>query len=309
MVVFYFLPIVILVLPTTLPMPNPYAFYIVLGVAIGMAIAPFFNRAGLVLVSGLFLLTSVAGGLTSFILTTMPLNETALQLYDFYALTGLLALAILPIRAIWAFTVICSTIILLDLIYQPRTETFTTLINHEGFVTIATRPVMLLVVVACAGSLLLTNIAKAVRQGYEAEFVANIEHAAAQQNESEARGKRELEESIQQLVQTHTDIMNGRIKERIPYPAAKVLWPLVGIQNSLWTRLQRAQQRENELAQLHIDIEQYNAMVQNATQNPRKPLESYPTKTILSPLSISVSHLHKETLRSAGVADEGSRIR
>ncbi|MBO0795444.1 MAG: hypothetical protein J2P36_31505, partial [Ktedonobacteraceae bacterium] len=126
--------------------------------------------------------------------------------------------------------------------------------------------------------------------------VANIERATAQQNELEAVAKRELEESIQQIVQAHTNTMNSRAGERIPYPTSKVLWPLVGILNTLWTRLQRAQHREQTLTQLEEALMVYNATVQRSIRSLEQPLAPTQTKTALDPLTLSMASLHRELL-------------
>ncbi|GHO64954.1 hypothetical protein KSC_038460 [Ktedonobacter sp. SOSP1-52] len=281
---------------TSLAMPNPYLFQVVFGVVIAFMIAPFFNRAGHILIAGLLVTIPLQFVIIYYILTTMPLNETALQVYDMLALVILLALAVLPLRAIWILTILDCVFVVLDLIYQPRTTSFTDLLNHEGFMGILVRPLILLLLLTGVSAFLLMSVARAARQSYEAEFIANIERATAQQNELEAEAKRELEESIQQMVQAHTDTMNGRTGERISYPTSKVLWPLVGILNSLWTRLQRSQQREQELAQLQEHIMVYNELLRRTLHSPEQPITPFATKTALAPLALTVANLQKELL-------------
>jgi hypothetical protein len=259
-------------------------------------LAPFFNRAGHVFLAAILIILSLQFTIMFVILVTMPLNEVALQLYDLLSLVILLALAILPLRVIWVIACLDSIFVVLDFLYQPRTETFTQLLNHEGFIAILVRPIILILFLTGVSSFLLTSVAKAVRQNYETEFVANIERAAAQQNEVEVEAKRELEESIQQIVQAHTDTMNGRSRERISYPEAKVLWPLVGILNTLWTRLQRSQQREQEFVQLQEDIIAYNEVMQHTLQSPEKLLAPHQLQNVRSPLLLSIARSHRELL-------------
>ncbi|GHO43399.1 hypothetical protein [Ktedonospora formicarum] len=295
-----FLPMLVGGTITSLTMPNPYLFQVLLGVVALYIIAPLFNRAGHVFIAGLLVTIPLQFVMIYYILTTTPLNETALQVYDMFALVILLALAVLPVRAIWVIAILDCIFVVLDLTYQPRTPEFTNLLGHEGFMGILVRPLILIMFLTGVSAFLLANVSKAVRQSYQAEFIANIERATAQQNEIEAEAKRELEESIQQIVQAHTSTMNGRTGERIPYPTAKVLWPLVGILNTLWTRLQRAQYREHELAQLQEALMAYNETVQRTIRYPEQPLTPHQTKTALAPLTLSIASLHRELLQRLG---------
>jgi hypothetical protein len=295
-VVFFFLPVLLVGVPTALTMPNPWIFWVACSILVALLLAPFFNRAGHVFLAAILIILSLQFTIMFVILVTMPLNEVALQLYDLLSLVILLALAILPLRVIWVIACLDSIFVVLDFLYQPRTETFTQLLNHEGFIAILVRPIILILFLTGVSSFLLTSVAKAVRQNYETEFVANIERAAAQQNEVEVEAKRELEESIQQIVQAHTDTMNGRSRERISYPEAKVLWPLVGILNTLWTRLQRSQQREQEFVQLQEDIIAYNEVMQHTLQSPEKLLAPHQLQNVRSPLLLSIARSHRELL-------------
>lgn len=304
-VVFFFLALMIIGIPATLTLPDQSTFWAACSIGVALIIAPFFNRAGHVLVAGLLVILSLQFTIMFEVLIVTPSNETALQIYDLFLLAILLSLVILPMPVTWVIAGVDCVFIVLDLFYQPHTATFVALLNHEGMLTILLRPIILILFITSVSSFLLTSVAKAVRQSYEAEFIANIEHAAAQQNEAEAEQKRELEESIQQIVQAHTDTMNGRLRERIPYPQAKILWPLVGILNTLWTRLLRSQQREQELAQIQQDITAYNELLQRSIQSPQQPLMPYPTRTALSPLIMSVARLHQALLNNSSRTSMG----
>ncbi|MBO0778690.1 MAG: hypothetical protein J2P37_07665, partial [Ktedonobacteraceae bacterium] len=271
-------------------------------ILVALIIAPFFNRAGQVVVAGMFVLLSVQGTIMAETLIMPVLNETALQLYDILMLVILLSLVIMPASVTWGLAIFDCIFVTLHLLFhetlfhQSALPAFDALIKSEGVITLLLRPVILILFLTSVSTFLLSSVAKAVRQSYEAEFVANLEHAAAQQNEVEAEEKRVLEESIQQIVQAHTDTMNGQLRERIPYPQAKILWPLVGVMNTLWARLLRSQQREQELAQIQQDISTYNEILQRSIQSPQRPLAPYRTKTALSPLTVAMARLHQAVL-------------
>lgn len=296
-VIFYFLPAMVMVFPSSLFMPNVYVRYVVIAMMAACICSLLFNRAGHTNIAGMFLAGSFEVAITTVILTTTPLNPTGLQLYDLYILVELLAIAVLPVRAVWAIAFVDSVFVSIDLFCQPRTLDFTRLLAEQSYFSIVTRPIALMIIVASGTSLWLHSISKATRQSYQAEFVANLEHAAAEQSAVEAEAKQILEESIQQFVRAHTLLANGQSIERIAYPPARILWPLVGIVNNLWARLQRSQQRENEYTQLQHELMVYNEFLQRAKLVPGQPLPVYKSKTMLAPLALSTTKLHEETLR------------
>jgi hypothetical protein len=293
-ILFFFLPAMVLVYPSSLSVPNIYLRYVLIGVIAICLLALLFNRMGQTLLAGIAISLSFEGAVTAAILTTWPLNETALQFYDLYALVELLAIAVLPSLGVWFVAIIDSIFVSLDLWYQPHTAAFGQLILSQQYSTIITRPIAVMLIVASATSLWLASISKATRQSYQAEFVANLEHVAAQQGEIDTLEKQELEASIQQLMQEHANIMNGKQKGQITYPQAKILWPLVNIINTLVGRSQRYQQREQEYTHLEQDLAAYTNFLQQASHIPEQPLPPYYTKTVLSPLTLTVAHLHRE---------------
>jgi hypothetical protein len=218
-------------------------------------------------------------------------------LYDLYILVELLAIAVLPGPGVWFIAIIDSIFVGLDLWYQPHTAAFGQLIAEQQYSTIITRPIALLLIVACAISFWLASITKATRQSYQAEFVANLEHSAAQQGVIEAQEKRDLEESIQQLVQAYADAVNNAQSARIAYPKSRILWPLVSIFNSLEGRAQNNKQLEQEYKQLEQDVTVYTNFLQQASHRPEQPLPPYYTKTVLYPLTLAVAHLYHDLQR------------
>ncbi len=129
-------------------------------------------------------------------------------------------------------------------------------------------------------------------------MVATVEHALSEQHVLVEKEKQALEESIQQLIQAHVDATNGQINARIPYPSSKVLWPLVGVFNSLWTRLQHSQYNEHTLQQLQTAIAANEEIIQHASFAPQQPLALRQSGTDVDALMLSVKRLHDGLLRS-----------
>ncbi len=82
---------------------------------------------------------------------------------------------------------------------------------------------------------------------------------------------------------------------QLPYPPAKILWPLVGAMNLLWSRLQRAQQIEREHQHLQQVIVSYTQLIQQEGSHASLPLVQ--TGTVLDPLILAAQASHSRELR------------
>jgi hypothetical protein len=206
------------------------------------------NRTGKTVLAALIIVAIAQLGMFSLILLT-PFSPGVLQLYDTLVLTELVAVSLLPPRSIFVAATINSIFIALHLLYAPRTPIIEQILKADLSQALA-RPIALQFFVAVVVALWVYSASKSNERANRAEMVASLEHTIAEQNQTAQQEKQELEASIEQIVQVHTDAINRQVIARIPYPPAKVLWPLVGVVNSLWVRLQRAQQTEKALLQM-----------------------------------------------------------
>ncbi len=191
--------------------------------------------------------------------------------------------------------------------YAPRMQAMVQAMNADPFQTFF-RPVSLQFFVAGVVALWVYTATKSAERANRAEMVAALEHTIAEQNNAAEQEKQELEESLQQLIKAHTDAVNGQVMARIPYPPAKILWPLVGVVNSLWARLQHTQQTESELQQLRGAIDSYTQLIYQASLSPQQPLPVLRTGTAFDSLSLSMKRLQEALLR-ANTLNSGSEIR
>lgn len=159
------------------------------------------------------------------------------------------------------------------------------------------RPVGLQIIIAGVAYLWVRSAIRAITRADRAEMVAKLEHTLAEERAHFELAKHQLEQSIQQLVQTHADAMNGQMVAKIPYPPeARVLWPLIGVINSLWVRLQHTHQTERDLLQLKQAIASYTTLLRQSALTPQQPLPAYQTRTELDTLIFAVGNLQR-TLR------------
>ena len=290
---FFFLLVLLLFFPACIFLPNHLVIYLdglLICITVGTLMM---NRVGNTLAAGIILVIASELVLTMVILTTTPLDETSIQLYDLYVIVDLLAVSLIPARYIFLLAFCNSLFMWGTLRYQPHTA----VLAHDlitQFIPVLVRPVGLQIIIAGVAYIWVSSATRAIQRAERAEMVATLEHMIAEERESFEMARLQLEENIQQLVRTHAESMNGQTIAKIPYPPdAKILWPLVGVINSLWMRLQRAHHTEYELQQLKQAIAGYAEALQRATFNPQQQVPVYHTRTDLDALIFAVGNLQR----------------
>ena len=290
---FFFLIVLLLFFPACIFLPNHLVIYmdgLLICITVGTLLL---NRVGSTLAAGIILVIASELVLTAVILTTTPLDEPSIQLYDLYVIVDLLAVSLIPAWYIFALALCNSLFIWGTLSYQPHTA----FLAHDlvtQFIPVLVRPVGIQIIVAGVAYIWVSSATRAIMRAERAEMVATLEHMIAEERESFEQARLQLEESIQQLVRTHAESMNGQMVAKIPYPPdARILWPLVGVINSLWMRLQRAHHTEYELQQLKQAIASYSEALHRAALNPQQSVPVYHTRTELDALIFAVGNLQR----------------
>ncbi|MBO0778901.1 MAG: hypothetical protein J2P37_08760 [Ktedonobacteraceae bacterium] len=231
-------------------------------------IALIFNRVGKTTLSGLIIVFGSEIALATGILGNNPFRPADIQLYDLYVLLILLAVSLLPPRYVFLFALLHSLFISVDLIYLMGHPELAGALSQDlqtQIIPAIARSVGLQLLAAGVSYIWVGSSSRAIERANRAEMVATLEHTIAEQRAISEQEKQELTESIQLLIQTHTALANGQTMNRIPYPPAKILWPLIGTMNTLWGRLQRAQQVEREYQQLQQAIATYANLIRKDT--------------------------------------------
>ncbi len=295
-VAFFFLIILLIFFPACLFLPNRLVIYLD-GLIIGITVFTLvINRMKRPLLAGVILVIASELVLTAVIVTTLPFDETSIQLYDLYLIVDLLAVSLLRPQTIFALAFCNSLFIYFDLMYQQHTQVLANDLVTQ-FIPVLVRPVGLQIIIAGVAYLWVRSSTQAMTRADRAEMIAALEHTIAEERAYSEQARMQLEESIQQLVKVHIEAVNGQIAAKIPYPPqAKVLWPLIGVINSLWVRLQHTQQVETELHQLKYAITAYAEILHRAAHTPQQSLPMYRTQTDLDPLILALGHWQR-TLR------------
>jgi hypothetical protein len=116
-------------------------------------------------------------------------------------------------------------------------------------------------------------------------MVATLEHELGEH-------KRDLEEGIEQILQTHVAVANGNLNARAPLTQESVLWQLARALNTLLVRFQRASMAEKELQRVEHAVTATVSSIQKAEQQQQQPRLAL-TQSALDPLIVA---LHGKTV-------------
>jgi hypothetical protein len=214
------------------------------------------NRAGMVNFAGfLVVVTFVATPVANIVTTPGGLNVTILPLYGLLILPLLCAVSFLPPWWVFVIAVGNSLFAFFSLLGLPQTAELNALLtaNLAGFVT----PVILSqLIVSLVAYLWVRSTVDALVRADRAEELAKLEHDLALQAEVAAAQKRQLEASVQRIIETHMAVASGDYSARVPLTQDNMLWQISGPLNNLLVRVQGWRQDSAELRQVKFALQQ-----------------------------------------------------
>lgn len=272
-------------LPTALNSIN-HLFLVIVLTAMAINIVAFMlNRRGKVTLVGILMVVVVE---TAFILVVLTsptgISTRTLTTFELITLTELMAVSLLPPK----------TVFLMALCNALFTWAAITFLHHTADLQIATpatyysalaSPLILQIIVAIVTYLWVQGARQAIER---AEKVAALEHDIAERDRAAAEQKEQLEQGIQQILQTHIQAANGNFEARAPLARENVLWQVAYGLNNLLARLQRASQSEGELQRTGKEVGRLVEAVRNSRMR-RHPIQAAKSGTILDPLAQELS--------------------
>lgn len=261
----------------------------------GMVCVLIANRTGRTTLAGILMVLVFEVAMSLSMIGDAPLDTPSLATYYYFLIGELLAASLLPMSGVFLVALLNSIFIFGDLYYEPHTQALGLYLSTQ-FAAAALGPITIQIIAAGVIALWVFNSAHANERANRAEMVATLEHTVAAQLEEENKTKQELEESIQRVVQEQANAANNRFAARISYPPARVLWPLVGVINSLTARLQRTEQIDGELTQLKQAITMSTEILDQAANSPQKSLQMKKTGTDIDLLLLAAKRLHETTM-------------
>lgn len=278
-VLFFFLVMVIALLPACFIAPYPSYFWLDLGLVVTCLLALVLNKLGYTLAAGLLVNCAGFMTLTIALFLTIPFDETTLQGYDMYVIAELLAVSLLPIRSIFIVAIISTICIIGTLFYIPHTAVLDKDLQTRFWIIIA-RPTGILFLVAGVAYILSSTMATAIKRAGRAELIAQLEHSLAEQ-------RHELAKGVEQILATHVAVANGDLTARAPLTQDNRLWQVAKALNTLLVRFQRAVLAERRLALVDRAVARYVQSIQQAEQQQQLPLLPL-ARTNIDPLIVAL---------------------
>jgi len=247
-----------------------------------------FNRRGLTRVVAFSLMATVTLSTLILILGKRGgIVQGDLPLFDNLSGSLLLAVMLLPLRNIFIIAIANLLLMLIALFLFASPALAYTL--HTSFVSViyhfANEEAWVTIICWLWG----TCMVQALKRADRAEEIVKLEQTISIQNRAALEEKRQLEEAIQSIIETHTAVANGNYSTRVPINKQNVLWPLAGALNNLLSRIQIWRRDSLEMAQLRIAVTQLTSEASDA-RKAGVPMTLRRTGTMLDPL---LTQLHR----------------
>lgn len=236
----------------------------------------YLNRKGRLTLAGIILITGFeAGYLSGLLITPGGLGVNDLPRFDLLIEIVLLAASFLPPRVVFLVAAGNSLFTWLALAFMPHTRELEVLLKTSAYAVIET-PIALQLLVAFVAFVWVSSANRAIERADRAEEVAELQRSIAEQGMMIAEQKRQLEASIQRIIDTHIRVANGDFSARVPLKQENVLWEIAGSLNNLLSRFQRLNQSEKELQQTQEKVKELveHLRIAKSTQRPMYPHRS-----------------------------------
>lgn len=214
-------------------------------------IAVILNRLRQTIVAGLLIIIWFeVNTIINFIVVTHGVAS-----YDQLVESVMIAVCFLPAVSVFGVGAVNSLIIaLLTTIFNPVSRFGTVhaggLASYEQIV----RPAIVQVIITIVTYLWARSASRAIARADRAEVIAALEHAVADREHMIAEQKRQLEQGIEKILQTHVRVANGNFSARAPAMQENVLAQVATSLNHLLARLQRSLQAEYHVQAMQAEL-------------------------------------------------------
>jgi hypothetical protein len=215
-------------------------------------IALVFNKLGKIVTAGILVLVGIEVGVA--LATIGPalgaggLSTYILPQYDLLAQAEFVAVTLLPPSTVFLMAGLHTAFIFLSIIFLPHSHEFDAILATNQY-EIFLRPLSVQVIVALVTYMWVTSAYQAVKRADRAEVIADLERRELERQQEEIALKQQLDEGIQQIMQTHVQVANGDFAARAPLKQDNILWRIAYSLNNLLARLQSLSRAEQELQQ------------------------------------------------------------
>jgi hypothetical protein len=256
--------IALVVLPIPTAFGNPILlFTLVFVLALDLFALFGLNRTGHVTIAGVLVVIGIELGLGTSVLTFPGgLGPSNLPLFDLMVQAEVVAVAMLAPPFVFLVAAINSIFIVIVLNSGVTTPELAHLVATDAG-RIIVQPITLQIAIAAIVLVLVGSANQAIRRADRAEEIAALEQREIERQQREIEQKHQIEEGIQQILQTHVQVSNGNFNARAPLTQENVLWQIAYSLNNLLARFQGYSQMTIELQQAREEIATLRAALQS----------------------------------------------
>lgn len=300
--------VIVLVLFTVGAFVNHALIPNLLGMLVVLSFAAYMNRRGNVLVAGILAVSGLDLSLMLNFLSYPHMMVFLLPLLDLLVLPELFAVSLLPPRAVFvdAFLHILFIVGAITFLFSPDHEFQMTVLHTSALQDALARPIVLQILVAVISFLWVQSATQAIARADRATTIAALERTMAEKAQHDADKKKQLDASIQQIIQVHTQVANGDYAARVPYHQSNTLWEIAGALNNLLARLQKYREDSFRLQQTTASVANF-FHARNQTRNGYIPWN--PTGTVVDVLVQQHNALNQPAMGSGPNTGSSPSIR
>jgi len=246
------------------------------------------NRRGYVTIAGLIITLAFMGGPVHD-LSSVPGGNSWWNLAGLNILVVALIIAASVLPRIWVVGVAIvniGLILLIVLVFPHSKELATDIKVHLPDIIVV--PILMQILITLVTVIWVGGAKRSLARADRAEEIARLEYDIAQQSLVTVEEKKQLEQSVQQIVETHQRFANGDINARVPLTHRNVLWQVSGLLNNVLVRFQSLRQQVAELHRAGTSLQRENTRL-------AQTLQAYRQREALTPPRVASSSLKMPT--------------
>lgn len=240
--------LIILAIPTSFATNNPTLLGVLCVLLSVVSVALLLNRLGKGFIGRLLVVIAMNVSLAVSLITWPGgLTTNTLPIFDILVVEPILVtLALLPPGSVFIVALCNAIFIGLDFYLEPHSPDLAKVMAVDGY-EVVTRPLYLLIFVLGVVYPVMRSVLRAIALSDRAKEIAKVQRDLANREALVVQEKQLLDEDIRQLVEALTQIANGNLQARVPFPVSQNLWPITGAVNNLYARVRRSRQGDYEL--------------------------------------------------------------
>lgn len=246
------------------------------------------NKRGYLAAAGWLVVLVLDGGFAlAFMSIPQGVSIGLLPAFDIMAESLMVVVAFFSPRSVFIVMAINIIFIVSWLNFGKHTPDISFLLKNDAYYLFYP-PLSLEIFEAVLAFLWVSSATRAIAALDRSEEIVALERREIEQQEKELQLKQQLEDGIEQILQTHVKAANGDFAARAPLNKDNVLWQIAYSLNNLLSRLQRYGQLQTEMRRTQEAVRLLTEHVRAAKANKQPLLSIQRTGTVLDELIVEL---------------------